>query len=156
MSKKKDDLSVAFPAFRRLALTVLLVVLVATYLPVVRLEGLFAVGKILLGEERLLVRRHQRQVLAAGFDRRCYSSETCASAKLVCTRIGRTLVRVLLADIHTVAIRARGGRSAVGTQKVVTAGVTVLLFGFREGTGNAIDTGCPNYFCHKTVCFSWC
>ena len=85
-----------------------LVVLLAADVPVVGLEGLFAVGKILLCEERLLVRRHQRQVLAAGFDRRCYRDEASASAKLVCTRRGGTLY--LAADIDAVTVTARGGR----------------------------------------------
>ena len=126
--QKKDTQKGAFPAFRRLALRVLLVVLVATYLPVVRLEGLFAVGKILLREERCLVRRHQRQVLAAGFDGRCYRSEASASAQLI--RARRSAALYFLTQVQAVAIRVFGSRYAVGRKQHFCTTVLTILTGF--------------------------
>ena len=123
-----------------------LIVLSTTNEPIIGLEGLFAIGKILLREERLLVRRHQRQVLAAGFDRRCYSSEASASAKLVCSRRGGTLH--LAADIDAVTVTARGGRGAVRAQEHLFAGVLTALARFGECSGYRVNTGTPLYFCH--------
>ena len=84
---------------------------VATNFPVVRLEGLFATGLILLSLERSNVVVVVHQVTLTLLDSRCYRCKTRASPEFVRCRRSRTLH--FLAKIQAVTFIAGRLRDAV-------------------------------------------
>ena len=116
-----------------------LVILLTADVPVVRLEGLLAVGKVLLRHERCLVLGDFGQVVLALVHHLRYGLEAQADCPLVVR--DRRAARRFLAEIKTVAVFAGGCRYAVGCQQHFLAAVLRVVTRFCQCAGYAIDTG---------------
>ncbi len=129
-----------------LAARVLGVVSLTADLPEVRVEGLFASCRVLLGLEGLLVGSDRGEVNRAICDRCFHCCEAGTYLDLLGGQSSRTFG--LLAQIKAVTLIAFGGCYTVGAEEHFGARMLTVLARFTECSGYRVDTGTPFYFSH--------
>ena len=116
---------------RFIALTVMFcVVLLTADLPQIRIEGLAATRKVLLGFEVLLVSRDRGKITLTRLDHLTYRSKTVACSQLILGGRRRALVCIRRLGIDALTVRVGGRSRTVRHDQVVTVLVTVLFLGF--------------------------
>ena len=127
-----------------------------TYRPEVGLHGLFAVRRVLLREERCLVRRGELQAVLTSSYGCCDSGEAYAETHLLGRHRSRAGYGAQAADVEAGASRAGGFGYTVGCQDhLLVTGVLRLFVDFGEGTADGLDRVSPFYFCHNSLRFRW-
>ena len=129
-----------------LASGVLCVVRLATHFPQVRVEGLAAVGVVLLRLVRTLVSSDGGQVGSTVLNHCAYRGETLTRDDLQFVQRSRTLGFLPQEDTVTIGVLRRC--RTVRTKQHFLTTVLGIRPRFTQCTGYRVNSGAPLYFCH--------